>query len=174
LPTFQISVFAEKDTLRYMHDAADMETCIHAAREHYQPREHGEVLLIKVHPPHDWKQLQDYMLDETRAVGLAWLPGEDHAGEYRPFVVDLEPPPGPAADSARVRDAAPELLHALEQAREALTAAPRFDVPGLESDSYAIAANCDHAIAKAKGRLVEPKQPCPQRAPERDGPDFDL
>jgi len=33
----------------------------------------------------------------------------------------------------------------LKQAREALNTAPRFDVPGLDTDSYAIAALCDDA-----------------------------
>jgi hypothetical protein len=32
-----------------------------------------------------------------------------------------------------------------------LNTAPRFAVPALESDSYAIAAECGRAIAKAKG-----------------------
>jgi len=47
--------------------------------------------------------------------------------------------------------AARDLLEALEQAEAALKAAPRFSVPGLDTDSYHIAATCGKAIAKAKG-----------------------
>jgi hypothetical protein len=51
----------------------------------------------------------------------------------------------------RLRLAASELLDALEKAVEALNTAPRFKVPGLDTDSYAVAAICDEAIALAKG-----------------------
>jgi hypothetical protein len=44
------------------------------------------------------------------------------------------------------------LLEALEQALEALNTVPRFPVPSLLTDSYRVAAMCDRAIAKAKGR----------------------
>jgi len=47
--------------------------------------------------------------------------------------------------------AAGDLLTALEQAVQALNTAPRFKVPHLDTDSYAIASICDRAIAKAKG-----------------------
>jgi hypothetical protein len=53
-----------------------------------------------------------------------------------------------------VRRAAPELLEALQQAVTALNTAPRFNVPGLGTDSYEIAAICDRAISAAK-----PQQP---------------
>jgi hypothetical protein len=46
--------------------------------------------------------------------------------------------------------AASDLLEALQQAVTALNAAPRFAVPGFDTDSYDIAALCDQAIAKAK------------------------
>ena len=49
-----------------------------------------------------------------------------------------------------LRLAAAELLDALKQALAALNAAPRFAVPGLGTDSYAIAALCDRAIALAR------------------------
>jgi len=45
-----------------------------------------------------------------------------------------------------------DMLNALEKAIEALNTAPRFKVPGLDTDSYAIAALCDQAVALAKGR----------------------
>lgn len=48
--------------------------------------------------------------------------------------------------------AASHLLEALELAVAALNTAPRFAVPGRDTNSYAIAAVCDRAIAKAKGR----------------------
>ncbi|HWX35551.1 MAG TPA: hypothetical protein VNZ53_50040 [Steroidobacteraceae bacterium] len=54
-------------------------------------------------------------------------------------------------DELRLRLAAQEMLDALEQALAALNQAPRFKVPGLNTDSYRIAAICDKAIAKAKG-----------------------
>ena len=53
------------------------------------------------------------------------------------------------SDEQRLREVAPELLEALEQARAALNTAPRFAVPSLDTDSYTIAALCDQAIAKA-------------------------
>lgn len=45
----------------------------------------------------------------------------------------------------------PPLIAALQQALAALNSAPRFRVPSLGTDSYAIAALCDRAIAGAKG-----------------------
>ena len=50
-----------------------------------------------------------------------------------------------------LRLAARDLLAALTRAVAALNAAPRFRVAGLDTDSYAIAAECDKAIAMAKG-----------------------
>lgn len=50
-------------------------------------------------------------------------------------------------------DAAPDMLATLEKAVWALNAAPRFRVSGIDTDSYAIAAACDRAIAKARGKL---------------------
>ncbi len=46
---------------------------------------------------------------------------------------------------------APDLLGALKQAVAALNQAPRFAVPGLDTNSYKIAAVCDKAIARATG-----------------------
>jgi hypothetical protein len=54
-------------------------------------------------------------------------------------------------DDMRLRNAARDLLDALEQAVQALNTAPRFPVSHLDTDSYKIAAVCDRAIAKAKG-----------------------
>jgi hypothetical protein len=54
-------------------------------------------------------------------------------------------------DDLRLRLAARVLLEALEQAVAALNQSPRFSVPGLDTDSYRIAAVCDRAIAEAKG-----------------------
>jgi len=56
-----------------------------------------------------------------------------------------------AEANARLVAAAPDLLEALEQAVQALNTAPRFAVPHLSTDSYQIAAFCDHAIIKVKG-----------------------
>jgi len=53
-------------------------------------------------------------------------------------------------DDLRLRLAARELLEALEQAVAALNAAPRFRIPSLDTDSYAIAATCDRALARTK------------------------
>ncbi len=55
------------------------------------------------------------------------------------------------SEDMRLRLAGQDLLDALEQAVAALNEAPRFAVPGLDTDSYKIAAICDKAIAKAKG-----------------------
>ncbi len=53
-----------------------------------------------------------------------------------------------------LRLAAHDLLAALTRALAALNTAPRFGVPSLGADSYAIAAECGRAIAKAKGRVA--------------------
>jgi hypothetical protein len=50
-----------------------------------------------------------------------------------------------------LRQAARELLLALTKALAALNAAPRFPVPSLNTDSYAIASICERAVAQAKG-----------------------
>jgi hypothetical protein len=50
-----------------------------------------------------------------------------------------------------LREAASELLRSLERALVALNTAPRFRIPKLQSDSYAIAAECGKTIANAKG-----------------------
>jgi hypothetical protein len=50
-----------------------------------------------------------------------------------------------------LRLAAEDLFNALEKALTALNTAPRFRVPRLDTDSYAIATACGRAIAKAKG-----------------------
>src|SRR5580704_9859331 len=52
-------------------------------------------------------------------------------------------------EDLRLRLAARDLLDALEKAVRALNEVPRFKVPGLDTDSYKIAAICDRAIAKA-------------------------
>jgi hypothetical protein len=53
------------------------------------------------------------------------------------------------SDSRRLRLAASEMLQALELALTALNTAPRFSAGA--TDSYAVAAFCESAIAKAKG-----------------------
>jgi len=53
-------------------------------------------------------------------------------------------------DDARLVAAAPDLLAALRQAAHALNVAKRFTVGA--TNSYAIAADIDRAIAKAEGR----------------------
>ena len=58
------------------------------------------------------------------------------------------------SDDLLRRLAARDLLEALEQAVAALNIAPRFTVPGLGTDSYAIAAICNAAIRKAKPRAT--------------------
>jgi hypothetical protein len=49
----------------------------------------------------------------------------------------------------RLRLAARDLLNAVQKAVAALNTAPRFAVQHLDTDSYAIAAECDRAIGKA-------------------------
>jgi hypothetical protein len=55
-------------------------------------------------------------------------------------------------DDLRLRLAARDLLGALQQAVTALNIAPRFKVPSLDTDSYAIAAVCDRAIRHSDER----------------------
>ena len=52
---------------------------------------------------------------------------------------------------AHLMAASPEMLDALQQAVTALNTVPRFAVPALDTDSYAIASICDRALARAKG-----------------------
>ena len=55
------------------------------------------------------------------------------------------------SEELTLRFAAKEVLQSLERALVALNTAPRFEIPALQSDSYAIAAECGQVIAKAKG-----------------------
>lgn len=56
-------------------------------------------------------------------------------------------------ENARLIAAAPDLLAALRETMLALNASPRFKVLASEyRDSYAIAALCSRAIAKAEGK----------------------
>jgi Protein of unknown function (DUF2958) len=64
-----------------------------------------------------------------------------------------------AAVDLRLDLAAPVLLTALQKALAALNTAPRFDVPCLGCDSYAIAAEAERAIAAAR------ENPIPRAAP---------
>lgn len=57
---------------------------------------------------------------------------------------------GDVISTASLIAAAPPLLFALRSAVNALNVAPRFRVGG--TTSYAVAAMCDQAIAKAEGR----------------------
>jgi hypothetical protein len=52
-------------------------------------------------------------------------------------------------DDMRLRLSARDLLNAVQKAVAALNTAPRFAVQHLDTDSYAIAAECDRAIGKA-------------------------
>lgn len=52
-------------------------------------------------------------------------------------------------DDLRLRLAAGPMLDALRHALAALNTAPRFKVPGLAMDSYAIATQCEQAIGLA-------------------------
>jgi hypothetical protein len=53
------------------------------------------------------------------------------------------------SDDLRLQLAAPLLFEALRKATHALNTAPRFKVEVLDSDSYAIVAECDRAIRAA-------------------------
>lgn len=55
-------------------------------------------------------------------------------------------------DAAMLMAAAPRLFIALHGALTALNTAPRFDVPGLDCDSYDVAAVCETAMALARGK----------------------
>jgi hypothetical protein len=60
-------------------------------------------------------------------------------------------PPAIQEANAHLIAASPALRAAVELAVQALNTAPRFQVPHLDMDSYAIASMCDRAIAEAKG-----------------------
>lgn len=55
------------------------------------------------------------------------------------------------SEGATLKDAAPDLLDALQLAVKALNTVPCFSVPSQSTDSYRIAAICDRAVFKAKG-----------------------
>jgi hypothetical protein len=55
-------------------------------------------------------------------------------------------------DVAMLMAASPRLFVALHRALTALNTVPRFDVPGLDCDSYDVALLCEEAIALAKGK----------------------
>jgi hypothetical protein len=78
----------------------------------------------------------------------AYIDAADAAGhivQLRASAVGKEP-----AVDLRLNLAAPALLAALQKALAALNTAPRFDVPCLGCDSYAIAAEAERAIAAAR------------------------
>jgi hypothetical protein len=103
-------------------------------------------------------EARDIATDRERSGGLVFEPYMDLSPIDE---ITVESPDGEkvaewiSADLL-LRFAAPDLLRAVEQAVTALNAAPRFDVPGLHTDSYAIAAECDRAIAKAKSQSKSP------------------
>jgi hypothetical protein len=100
-------------------------------------------------------------LAEARAIAddrdrLANLHLEPYAGFGTVDEITVESPEGETVGEWLSPDflqrvAAGDLFTALEKALVALNTAPRFKVPKLSSDSYAIAAECGRAIAKARG-----------------------
>jgi hypothetical protein len=100
-------------------------------------------------------------LAEARAVAsdrdrLGKLYFEPYSGYFPVNEIVVETPDGQEAaawhsDDYLLRQAAGDLLSALKKAVIALNTARRFKVPKLDTDSYAIAADCGRAIAKAKG-----------------------
>lgn len=103
--------------------------------------------------------------EQALALAIRFADQETHNLEFEPYelemdcvneieVCDFEGDKTLAEwldDDLRLQRAASDLLGALEKAVVALNVTPRFEVPSLATNSYAVAAICDKAIAKAKG-----------------------
>lgn len=94
------------------------------------------------HTPGPWEVAPPGYVDEHYAV----LDGFGHTAS----VYGYPEQEAVALANARLIAAAPELLAALQEAVTALNVKEKF--PVYDTDSYAIAARCDKAIAKAEGR----------------------
>jgi hypothetical protein len=100
-------------------------------------------------------------LAEARAIAddrdrLASLHFEPYAGFGTVDEITVETPDGERvaewlSPDFLLRLAAEDLFNALQKALTALNTTPRFAVPRLGTDSYAIAVECARAIAKATG-----------------------
>jgi hypothetical protein len=93
-------------------------------------------------------------LYDLSTVDLDW---QNYDAYFKPLeaiaIIDSNDNPvcGWQSDELLLQQAAGDMFDALQQAVQALNTAPRFRVPSLSTDSYAIAAICDRALARAKG-----------------------
>jgi hypothetical protein len=95
--------------------------------------------------------------DHDRATALYFEAYSDHVPIDE---IAIDTPDGErvaewASDDLLLRLAAGDLLSALEKAITALNTAHRFKIPKLDTDSYAIAAECERAVAKARPKEQE-------------------
>jgi len=92
---------------------------------------------------------EDWLISQSSGMGYRNFPVRAPEGFDIAMVYSDEDDDEQAAN-VRLIAAAPELYAALQEAVRALNTAKRFRVG--DTDSYAIAALCDRAIAKAEGR----------------------
>jgi hypothetical protein len=106
------------------------------------------------HTPAPWKLSDQSRLSKTgvsiayEIVGAAdnrWV-GSLFLGDHTSHEAETAKT---AEGDAALICAAPELLEVCRDALAALNTAPRFNVPTRDTDSYAIAARLEKAIAKA-------------------------
>ena len=105
-------------------------------------------------PEHALAQARAIAADDDRRDALFFEP---YTGRFPINEIIVETADGEQAaewldQELVVRLAANDLLAALEQAARALNTAKRFHIPCLGRDSHQVAAECERAIAKAKGK----------------------
>jgi hypothetical protein len=127
LTTYTVTFRTERDSANEDIDAASPEAALAEARAITDDRD--RVARLYFEPYSDYVPVDEIVVD---------TPDGERVGEW--VSADL-----------LMRLAAPDLFDALEKALTALNTAPCFKVPKLDTDSYAIAAACGRAIAKAKG-----------------------
>jgi hypothetical protein len=127
LTTYTVTFRTERDSASEDIEAASPEAALAEARAIADDRDRVASLYFETYT--DYVPVDEIVVDNPDGERVAaWL--------------------GP---ELLLRFASEDLFNALAMAVTALNTAPGFKVPKLDTDSYAIAAQCGRAIAKAKG-----------------------